>query len=79
MQQKKQGWIKNLVEFRRRREEEDCGDVVEALEPLLPLGPLAADVDEQEQVALDRNRELLDAFGGAAAVEDVLEVTQCLK
>ena len=45
----------------------------------MPLGPLAADVDEQEQVALDRDRELLDAFGGAAAVEDVLKVTQCLK
>ena len=45
----------------------------------MPLGPLAANVDEQEQVALDRNRELLDAFGGAAAVEDVLKVTQWLK
>ena len=79
MQQKEQGSIRNLVEFGWWREEEDCGNVVEALEPLLPLGPLAADVDEQEQVAFDRDRELLDAFGGAAAVEDVLKVTQCLK
>lgn len=62
----------HLVEFGGGHEEEDGGHRVEALEPLLPLRPLAANVHKEEWHFVYRDRELGDALCGFAAVQNVL-------
>ena len=62
----------HLVELAGRRQEEDGRDLVEALEPLLPLRPLAADVHKAEGHAVDVDAVLVDALGRLTGVQDVL-------
>ena len=54
-------------------DEEDGGDIVEAVDPLLPLRPLAADVEHVEGHALHQELDLHDARGHHTGVEDVLK------
>ena len=53
-----------LVEGTRGHHEQNRGDFVETLKPLLSLGSLAAHVDKLERDALDVNVVFLDAAGG---------------
>lgn len=62
----------HLVELWRGDEEQDGGDGVKALEPLLTLRPLTSHVHEPEGNVVDRDDEFRDAFGGFACMQDVL-------
>lgn len=63
----------HLVKLGSGHEEQNGSHgAVEALGPLLALRPLPTHIDEDKRNVLDANGELVDAFGGLAAVQDVL-------
>ena len=62
----------DLVVLAQRRQEHDRGHVLEAVDPLAALGPLAAHVHHPERDVLQHEGVLDDAGGGHAHPEHVL-------
>lgn len=64
--------MEHLVVFAHGDTEDDCGDVLETVDPLLPFGSLAADVEQFEVEILEREVHLDDASGLHSGPEDIL-------
>jgi hypothetical protein len=64
--------VKHLVVFGERDEEDERGDVFEAVDPLLALGALATDVEETVGELANLERRLGDAGRLDTGAEDIL-------
>ena len=64
--------MQNLVVLGHGHAEDDRRDVLETVDPLLPLGPLAAHVEELEVEVLEGEVNLDDSGGLDPRPQDVL-------